>query len=365
MECGGYQRAKELLHEQFGDAYAISTACLNKITGGPKVNNESLQEFADKLLRSRKTLNAIGCLSEVNQRVLVQLAERLPTYLQHRLRHQVSKLGETKGGQHVSFQDFVKFVQMAAREVNDPVFGSLGADPNKAKEMGQPPRGGQPAQKRGLHGATAVSQFQKVACHCDGRGSLFNCEEFKRMTPEKRYDLARTNKLCFICLRCGHSAGNCKLERFCSAKGCKIRHTKCLHTENTSDVPVPQRNALESQKTKAACSYTNDGVPRVILPVVAVHITSKCGRNICTHALLDTGSTPTFCAKSLLEELKSEGKRANMSLSTLSSHGEKLETTIHELEVTDIQGHHKVIIHRVYATDEIPTSSYYRMGKKT
>ena len=228
MECGGYQRAKELLHERFRDAYAISTAWLNKITGGPKVNNESLQEFADELFHSRQTLNAIGCLSEVNQRVLVQMAEWLPTYLQHRWRHQVSKLRETKGGQHVSFQDLVKFVQMAAREVTDPVFGSLGAAPNKAKGMGQPPREGQSAQKRGFHAATAVSQFQKkcVACHSDGCGSLFNCGEFKRMTPEKRYDLAMTNKLCFTCLRCGHSAGNCKQERSCSAKRYKIRHIK-------------------------------------------------------------------------------------------------------------------------------------------
>ena len=138
-----------------------------------------------------------------------------------------------------------------------------------------------------------------------------------------------------------HSAGNCKQERSCSAEGCKIRHTKILHIENKSDVPVPQINALESQKTEATCSYTNAGVPRVVLPVVAVQITSKCGRSICIHVLLDTGSTHTFCAKSLLEELKSEGKQANMSLSTVSSHGKKLETTNHELEAADLHGHHK------------------------
>ena len=177
MECGGYQWAKELLHERFGDAYAISTAWLNKITGGPKVNNESLQRVCRGTAPFQETLNAIGCLSEVNQRVLVQVAERLPTYLQHRWRHQVSKLRETNRGQHVSFQDFVKFVQMSARDVDDPVFGSLRAAPNKAKGMGQPPRQGQPAQKREFHGATAVSQSQKkcVSRHSDGCGSLFNC----------------------------------------------------------------------------------------------------------------------------------------------------------------------------------------------
>ena len=147
------------------------------------------------------------------------------------------------------------------------------------------------------------------------------------------------------------------------AKGCKIRHTKFLQIESKSDVPVPQGNALESQKTEATCSYMNAGVPRVVLPVVAVQITSKCGRSICTHALLDTGSNHTFSAKSLLEELQSEGKRANMSLSTLSSQGEKLETTIHELEVADLQGHHKVIIRRMYGTDDIPISSYCSMRK--
>ena len=92
----------------------------------------------------------------------MQVVERLPTYQQHRWRHQVSKLRKTKGGQHVSFRNFVKFVQMAARGVNDPVFGSLGAAANKAKGMCQPPREGQPAQKRGFHGATAMSRFRSV-----------------------------------------------------------------------------------------------------------------------------------------------------------------------------------------------------------
>ena len=350
MEYGGYQRAKDLLRKRFGDKYAISAAWLNRITSGPKIHNETLQDLADEMLRCRETLNAIGCYGEVNQRVLVQIAERLPTYLQHRWRHQVSKAREATG-QHASFDDLVKFTQTAAREVNDRVFGGLGSAASKAKTAGQPFKGTQNAQKKGFHGATSGYERKCLACHSDGCGSLFRCEAFKKMTPEKRYELAKNNRLCFNCLGRGHLTADCKQEKSCAAPGCRLKHTKFLHFEQKD---APQLH----QKAEATCSYTSTRAPKVVLPVVEVQVQSQSGHTADTYALLDSGSTDTFCTKGLLEELKSEGRQANLSLLTLSSEGKKLDTAAHELKVTDRQGGNEILIPHVYACQKIPVSKY-------
>ena len=45
MKTGGYQRAIQLLHDRFGDKYDISASWIGRVTSGPKVSNDLLQEF--------------------------------------------------------------------------------------------------------------------------------------------------------------------------------------------------------------------------------------------------------------------------------------------------------------------------------
>lgn len=138
MDRDGYVRARHLLQERFGDTYAISASWVNRVTSGARITNDSLQDFADELLSFRETLYATDCLSEINQRVLVQVVERLQVYLQHRWKHQATKIRVNAGNPGID--DLVRFVQSAAREVNDPVYGTLGVS-NKSKQeqsQGQP-----------------------------------------------------------------------------------------------------------------------------------------------------------------------------------------------------------------------------------
>ena len=88
---------------------------------------------------------ALDCMSEVNQQVLVKIAEKLPVYLQHRWRHQVSKLREK--GVRPGIDDILNFIKPAAREVNDPVFGNLGTSGRSGSNtVSQTP------SRKGFHG---------------------------------------------------------------------------------------------------------------------------------------------------------------------------------------------------------------------
>ena len=175
----------------------------------------------------RETLSAIGCLFEINQRLLVQVVERLPTYLQHRWKSQASKLHDMAA--NPSIHDLVQFVQSAVREVSDPVHGSLGIS-SRAKKADPP----QAVKKKRV---SMVPQLHKhsrnrkrcVACDSPDSPSLFKCKAFKKLTPENRFEIAKHNYLCYNCLKGGHGSADCKTDSTCAAKGCRMKHTKFLH----------------------------------------------------------------------------------------------------------------------------------------
>ena len=231
------------------------------MTSGTRITNGTLQEFADELVSFRETLHAIGCLPEVNQRALVHVAERLPMYIQHRWKRQVSKLRERSASPGIDH--LVQFIQSAAREVNDPVFGDFGVS-NTPKPASQ-------SQRKGFYGATVAAEDSNTgrsqdgkrcpACHSSGCQSLFKCGEFLKMSPEKRFHLAKNNRLYCNCRRRGHSSGKCKIESTCIAEGCKIKYTKFLHTtrgQTARSTPASSSSADPPGSSKAenvVCRY--------------------------------------------------------------------------------------------------------------
>lgn len=56
---------------------------------------------------------------------------------------------------------------------------------------------------------------------------------------------------------------------------------------------------------------------RTALPVVRVKVSCENGKEVDTYALLDAGSTNTFCSESLREDLGLDGEDIRLSHTTL------------------------------------------------
>ena len=97
----------------------------------------------------------------------------------------------------------------------------------------------------------------------------------------------------------------------------------------------------------------------IVLPVVEVRVTAESGVLATASALLDNGSTNTFCLIGLLHKLRSQGQKISLGLTTLEGEDNKLKTSVHEVGVSDTQGQQKVTVHQAYASPSIPVSSYY------
>jgi len=109
-----------------------------------------------------------------------------------------------------------------------------------------------------------------------------------------------------------------------------MKHSKLLHQsfgrsgkEDPGEQQVKPNPGTSSQQVEShthACSSPKQGEIKLALPIVPVKVRAK-GQTVYyyTHALLDSGSTKTFCSEALIEKLGVKGQQANLSLTTVNS----------------------------------------------
>ena len=98
-----------------------------------------------------------------------------------------------------------------------------------------------------------------------------------------------------------------------------------------------------SVKQTGHCGITNEneadraGSDDKVMSVVPVKVKGRGSQNVVTtYALLDSGSTGTFCSESLLELLDTKGKKCKISVSTIGNVITNCETFICCLEVMNL-----------------------------
>lgn len=176
-------------------------------------------------------------------------------------------------------------------------------------------------------------------------------------------------KLCFCCFSDRHRASQCKAGVLCGVEGCTAEHSKLLHQSLLRSVRenTEQQQAILDAGTIGhqveshihACSSPKQGEIKLALPIVPVKVRAK-GQTAYhyTYALLDPGSTKTFCLEPLIGKLDVKGERANLSLTTVSGN-EGTDVRLVALDVVAAKsGAEKLgIIHlpKVYALPNLPT----------
>lgn len=363
----GYTKAWQLLKQRFGNSYIIAEAWIRKVTQGPSMrpnDKDGLQDFSDDLQNCQETLHATGHLHEINcQSTLVKIITRLPAYLQNRWKKEAMRI-RRRHGRSPNIGDIAQFVQDSAEEANDPVYGVL-AEPQKIVERSQ---AGNRQGKGSTYSASISNGHQpqinsaRVCLKCRGNHTLFGCEDFKTMKPEQRLTFAQEHKLCFNCLNPGHMVNRCGLHRTCSVPGCGRKHTKFLHLiEETSprkreDTRTTQgNNGFVGGESENFSLTGAGGQRRVVLPIVPVIVRAPGSqREIKTYALLDSGSTHSFCSSELADRLKLAGKPHILSLTTLEKADCETRVSIVSLEVQEPEGQNVVELPSVFTRPVLP-----------
>ena len=158
--------------------------------------------------------------------------------------------------------------------------------------------------------------------------------------------------------------------------GCNKKHTKFLHAvllPGTTGPRNPQVDSEDGQRGSGhpmsngyagiertadeQCNLIGAGGVQTALPIVPV-----CVRNpdtqveTKTYALLDGGSTHSFCSSSLVQQLGLKGENVSLSLTTLEKSNSQMSTLAVCIEVSDLCGGDPVMVESAYVKDALPIS---------
>ena len=181
-----------------------------------------------------------------------------------------------------------------------------------------------------------------MCCLCDRNHKLYHCFQFKDMSIDKRCVFVKDNNLYKICLSKGHTDFVCKSPYICKIDNCNKKHSSLLlMSDNRSRIVVTNN---------CSNSYGDRNVYMSIIPVIS-------NDTFHTHALLDTGSTNSFCSRRLANELNVTGTKISYQLQTLHRCSDR-QSEVVELKMSSVDGKESLNINNVLLVDEIPVEHF-------
>lgn len=361
----GYAQARYLLEQRFGDNHKIAMAYVEKVLDGPPIkadDGNALESFSITLSSCKNSLEAIGYLKKIeNPECMRKIVERLPYNLQGKWRDTADFIMNVDK-RDVYIDDIARFVEKNARALNNPIFGKAPQDPKQRRDSKLRSSFLTGIEKDTINNETFSNdndKSKKCTCMiCHEEHQITSCPQLKIMSLSDRWDMVMEKKLCFGCLKKGHQSRDCFKKKPCSE--CNKKHATLLHppgsiaserTKLTKDAATQatslrcRTNSIPNQKTK------------MVLPVVPVKVRlTNSDEYVETYALLDSGSTSTFCTDSLLQRLQARGKKSRIKLTTLGSTNEIDTVIVDNLNVSDIDDNKSIHLPAVLSRPNIPVS---------
>lgn len=169
---------------------------------------------------------------------------------------------------------------------------------------------------------------------CKSEHLLFSCEKFKALSIESRINKVKECKLCFNCLKPGHSNKTCTLTH---CRYCKLKHNTLLHLHTNkiqnpnpaSTAPIQESVALPissivtdtSQSTVindialSTNTHQHTTSSNVLLSTAVVHVLDYKGSAHKARLLLDNGSTANFITHELCSKLGLQKRETRSTIS--------------------------------------------------
>ena len=325
----GYEEAKKILQERFGDEYIIATNLILTLQTGKNVYSaEDLRLLSDQLHNASLMMKHKNTYSELdNHHNIKKICSRLSGNLNAMWRDRVFSI-KRKHGRYPNFDEFVTFMKEKSDEANDPIYGQSSA----SKQMDSNNR---PAASS--MNCVTTSRLSTKCVVCDENHQLFKCVQFKSLDHDDRQSVVDRNNLCVNCLRSSHSVSQCKYKQFCNVSDCTTKHNSLLH------------------KFTSAANYSANSKNNVnsVMPIVHVMINNT----VKLRCLLDTGSTSSFIAKNVVSKLNLPCSPAYLNLMTLNSSAAE-ESQVVKFDIESMDHNYSVNMKNIFVVDKIPGKSY-------
>lgn len=327
-----YKDAWKRLQDRYGQPFIIQRAFREKLASWPRIqlkDSEGLRNFSDFLNSCRDAMPHVKGLEILNDcEENRKLVSKLPDWAAARWNRQATQtLSDTQD--FPTFQDFAHFMSIEAEVACNPItsFHALHiSEANKEKPNFKVSR-----NKASVFHTKIVTQHEnpkltgKICKPClfcqDREHQIHDCFKFSARSLEERRQFIKDTKLCYGCLKLGHSARDCRSRRSCNT--CKGRHPTCLHDDSfirkvkSSTVQGPENPQKDvvtmSLSVESGCMPANTSM---IVPVWLSSQNDPVSEKL-VYALLDTQSDTVFIEYAVSQSLKVDSSPVTLRLTTM------------------------------------------------
>lgn len=375
----GYQRAKGLLMEHFGNEHKIATAYMERVLNWPSIKSEDVQELEDFALFLRGCCNAmteIQYMEELNvPSYMRQVVMKWPYKMREKWRNAASEIQERRGFR-ATFTDLVHFLERQVKVLAHPLFGDIseghatkGSVRNKIQSKGSFKGSSFATSITGTEDSIASSSRytqqqptmsvrspSEMCLCCKQSHVMLKCPRLNKMSHVEKIDFLKAKGLCFGCLKYGHISRECRRRLTCDE--CQLKHPTLLHSDNREQQEKPPETPVSSALVShQASACTGAGEQESTLSIVPVKVKSKKGdRVLQTYAFLDPGSTATFITSALMNSLNMQGSKTNILLRTMGQEKLVQSHCLTGLEISEWGKTNFIELPEVYTQESIPVS---------
>lgn len=300
----GYKRARDILKRLFGQAHVIARETLEDLFNDVRRgchDAEQLSSLAIKMENCSMILEQMNYTADLNSLVTLERVVRfLPQPMQRQWAEVVDSL--TEEDREPTFAELTQFVAAKAR-VAASRFGQLA----------ERPRGGV-TTKSCYHSVVRPKNtpIASAKCSmCSGDHAVYECSQFLALTTEERLSHVKGKSICFVCLKQGHKAIECKVTRRCAIDGCSGRHHSLLHKGSAKS------KSEDRLATVNHCGHDRPVDGHVCLGMIPVRLRSG-NAEVVGYALLDNGSDVTLIRSGCLKLLGLNEEQSSVVVQTVS-----------------------------------------------
>ena len=373
-----YKLVWQELYERYGQPHIIGRYCEQRLLELPKVgqyDGENLENMAILLKRCLASLEEFSRSTTMDTvGFIASLVEKLPVELRRKWVSEALKI-ETRTGTLAGFKDFAEFVISESVEANSTYFRAVfparstkndgyGFKQRKTHTFATTTSTKGTAQAASPVKAKSPNKTEEkpqrearlLSCYCCGQQhKLSNCDEFLQKLYSEKRSVVRDKQLCYRCLRPGHLIKECRSRMVCAVESCKsTSHHTLLHVDPGGARASPLGNVVASCRDEG-----NTEGQRACLDIVPVCV-SFGDAEILTYALLDTGSSVSFCETRLIDRLglsSQQGRVVETYVETLTTaQPKRLKTESFSLVVKSLDSCEKFNLTNVLRIDHIPVS---------
>lgn len=253
-----YAHAWRILEERFENQRVIVDNHIRGLLNLKRMSKESytdLRELLDECIRHVENLKFHGqALTGVSELMVVNL---LTGALDKYTRKQWESTLDH--GELPNYYDTITFLKTQCN-----ILERCEAASESTKSIQPKPAASSKIPAYKSHAATSSEKSPLECDFCGGDHINFSCPEFRKLNTSQRTEKVKTSRLCFNCLRKGHSARECGSDKSCAQ--CRKRHNTLLHFENSLSSnsssqlveSLPEESINEELKPEAASTTDSE-----------------------------------------------------------------------------------------------------------